>query len=188
MSPEESQTPEGGTVDLHSKVKEWLDQEGYPTEFTAASIFRRHEFRVHQGYYVRDDDSDAVREIDVLASKTASSRDYLIRAYHIVECKWSQDKPWVVLTSANASISHAACLAQTMGTLLGSTLLWALAGDKSLHAIMLRAKKVQAQVLAQVEPVSGDAQANQAEDHQQTSLIHAVGPIVSKVVDRRNNT
>lgn len=133
MSPKESQTPEGGTVDLHSKVKEWLDQEGYSTEFTAASIFRRHEFRVHQGYYVRDDDSDAVREIDILASKTASSRDYLIRAYHVVECKWSQDKPWVVLTSANASIGHAACLAQTMGSLLGSTILWALAGDKSLH-------------------------------------------------------
>lgn len=133
MSPEESQTPEGGTVDLHSKVREWLNQEGYPTEFTATSVFQRHEFRVRQGYYVRDDDSDAVREIDILAEKTASSRDYLVRACHVVECKWSRDKPWVVFTSANAQIGHAACVAQTMASLLGSTILWAIAGDKSLH-------------------------------------------------------
>ncbi|MEK0337570.1 MAG: hypothetical protein QQN41_09075, partial [Nitrosopumilus sp.] len=119
MSPEESQTPGSGAVDLRSKVKKWLDQEGYPTEFATASVFQRHGFRVRQGYYVRDDDSDTIREIDLLASKTASSRDYLIRAYYVVECKWSQDKPWVVLTSANASISHAACVAQTMGSLLG---------------------------------------------------------------------
>lgn len=124
---------QGSTPDLHSKVKEWLSQEGYPTEFTAASVFRRHQFRVYQGYYVRDDVSDAVREIDILAAMTASSRDYLVRASHIVECKWSQDKPWVVFTSRDAQIGHAACVAQTIGSLLGSTILWAIAGDESLH-------------------------------------------------------
>ena len=123
MCSEESQTPEDGSVNLHSKVIEWLNREGYPIEFAAASIFRRYKFRVFQGYYVRDIDSDAAREIDILASKTASSRDYLVRAYHVVECKWSQDKPWVIFTSANARIGHAACVAQTMASLLGSTIL-----------------------------------------------------------------
>lgn len=128
MNVDDAQNP-----DLHSKVKGWLSQEGYPTEFTAASVFRRHKFRVHQGYYVRDDASDAVREIDILAAMMAATRDYLVRAYHVVECKWSQDKPWVVFTNRDAHIGHAACVAQTIGSLLGSTILWAIAGDKSLH-------------------------------------------------------
>lgn len=124
---------QGSTPDLHSKVKEWLSKEGYPIEFTVANDFRRHQFSVSQGYYVRDDDSDAEREVDVIADMTASSRNYFIRIAHIVECKWSQDKPWVVFTSRDAQISRAACVAQTFGSLLGSTILWAIAGDESLH-------------------------------------------------------
>jgi hypothetical protein len=137
MDTDKPQITQGGIRDIHSKVKEWLSQEGYPTEFTAANAFRRHKFRVHQGHYIRDNTTDAVREIDILAAKTCASRNYLVRAYHVVECKWSQDKPWIVFTSHDAHISHAACVAQTIGSLLGSTILWALAGDETLHTLDL---------------------------------------------------
>jgi hypothetical protein len=53
--------------DLKCKVSQWLAKEGYPTEFQTASIFRRHHFRVFQGYHVRENDSETPREIDVLA-------------------------------------------------------------------------------------------------------------------------
>lgn len=122
---------------MHSHVLAWLKEEGYPTEFSTANAFQRHGFRVHQGYYVRDDESDAVREIDVFASRTATTSDRLSRVYYVVECKWSQAKPWIVFTSTNARMGQAACVAQTIGSLLGTTALWALAGDESLHKMSL---------------------------------------------------
>ncbi len=137
MSNNEPHKPKGGVSDLQTRLTEWLNKEGYPTEFRAASAFCRHGFRVFQGYYVRDDDSDVVREIDVFASKTAFTKSYLVRAYHVVECKWSQDKPWVVFTSTAAHIGPAACVAQTIASSLGRTVLWALSGDKMLQKMDL---------------------------------------------------
>lgn len=137
MSNNEPQDPKHGAADLQSRLSQWLSEEGYPTEFRTASVFQRHGFRVFQGYYVRDDDSNTVREIDVFASRTKFTTDYLVRAYHVVECKWSQDKPWVVFTSPTAHVGSAACVAQTIGSSLGRTVLWALAGDESLHKMDL---------------------------------------------------
>lgn len=133
MSDKESPDARAQPHDLGSRVREWLDSEGYPTEFRTASVFRRFGFRVRQGYYVRDDRSEAVREIDVLATASSPSREHLIRAEHVVECKWSRDKPWVIFTSSDAQMAPPACVAQTIGSALGSTILWAIAGDESLH-------------------------------------------------------
>jgi hypothetical protein len=75
------------------KVLKWLDEQGYPTEFQVANICARHGFRVFQGYHVRSENPDIPREIDVLAQMDEVSKDYLIRVCHVIECKWSKDKP-----------------------------------------------------------------------------------------------
>jgi hypothetical protein len=123
------------SVGLTKKVKLWLNEEGYPTEFKSANICRIHDFRVWQGFHVRDEKTQLPREVDVVASRDYPGRDRLIRVEHILECKWSKDKPWIVFTSSNAHLASAACTAQTIGNLLGSAVIWALAGDPSLHSL-----------------------------------------------------
>ena len=108
---------------------------GYPTEFKAANTCRVHGFRVHQGYHVRDKKMETPREIDVVATTDHPNREHLIRVEHVLECKWSKNKPWIVFTSPNARIASAACTAQTIGNLLGSAVIWTLAGDSSLHSL-----------------------------------------------------
>src|SRR5262249_24084840 len=95
--------------DLKSKVAAWLDKEGYPLEFRTANSFRRAGFRVRQSEYVRAEDGDKVREIDVAASKTWRLDKPMLRVYHVVECKWTKDKPWVVFSSPE-TITSSACI------------------------------------------------------------------------------
>jgi hypothetical protein len=120
---------------LEENVKQWLNEQGYPTEFRAANICRRHQFRVWQGFHVRDEKSGVPREIDVVASRDYPSREHVVRIEHVIECKWSKDKPWIVFTSPNARIGATACAAQTIGDLLGSSAMWAIAGDSELHSL-----------------------------------------------------
>jgi hypothetical protein len=122
---------------LPDKVLEWLNKQGYPTEFQVANICHRNGFRVFQGYHVRSESSDVPREIDVLAQTDDLSDDYLIRVCHVIECKWSRDKPWVVLTSRHGQLANPACVAQTIGSLLGWTILWTMSQDPDLHALDL---------------------------------------------------
>jgi hypothetical protein len=121
--------------DIQAKLQAWLDQEGYPLEFATAAVFRRHGFIVRQGTYVRVDSDEKAREIDVVAYMDAEG-EALVRAYHVVECKWSRDKPWVVFTGSG-SMASAACITQTISSLLGSAILWTQAGLEPLHRMSL---------------------------------------------------
>lgn len=127
--------PEPPSDDLKAKLTAWLDTEGYPLEFRTASAFRRAGFQVRQGEYVRMD-SEAVREVDVAAVKTAFGKEQFVRVYHVVECKWTKDKPWIVF-SGPGGISPSACVTQTFGSLLGESILWTIAGLDQLHALSL---------------------------------------------------
>ena len=117
---------------LNDKVREWLDTEGYPLEFRVAHAFRQHGFETSQGVYVRDPCNGVPREVDVTACLTDPSHEFLTRVYHVIECKWSQNKPWVVFTGGRGMAS-AACISQTISSDLGSAILWKEAGLKSLH-------------------------------------------------------
>jgi len=121
---------------LEERLREWLDEEGYPLEFSTAHVFRTAGFSVRQGTYVRSEDSETPREVDVTASVDCSDSESLIRVYHVIECKWSQDKPWVVFTDRRG-MGPAACVTQTISTLLGSAMLWKDAGLESLHKLDL---------------------------------------------------
>lgn len=104
---------------LEKKVTAWLNEEGYPLEFEVAQICTNHGFRVFQGFHIRDKETIKPREIDVLAQTSSSLDSTLIRAEHVIECKWSKDKPWVAFTSPEQSLLPSACVSQTIASATG---------------------------------------------------------------------
>ncbi len=116
-------------------VRAWLTNEGYPLEFRTARQFLMCGFTVRQGSYVNAPSDECPREVDVLAYKTDKSDE--VRIYNVVECKWSADKPWVIFTSETHQMANSACINQTISTLFGGSIVWALAGDKELAGLDL---------------------------------------------------
>lgn len=122
-------------TDLQEKVLEWLRNEGYPVEFRAAQILSKAGFWVRQGYHYRDE--SLPREIDVLAQVHNEVADSFLRVTHAIECKWTRDNPWVVLSSEHARIAPQACIAQTLGNRLGTFILARLADDPAIQQLRL---------------------------------------------------
>lgn len=120
---------------LKNRIAEWLAKEGYPLEFSVANTLSGAGFRCRQGEYVRDEDHENVREIDVTAVVTRRTGPSMIRVYQLLECKWSKDKPWVVFVSEGGGMAPSALITQSIGSRAGRTLLWARAGDASLHRL-----------------------------------------------------
>jgi hypothetical protein len=125
----------GRPATLLDRVSSWLEAEGYPTEFRTANIFQKHGFHARQGEYVRAGSEGLKREIDVVASITARSPSRILRLSYVVECKWSGDKPWVVFTSLTTQMAPSACIAQTISSKLGEAIVWAIAGNETLHSL-----------------------------------------------------
>lgn len=121
---------------LRQRVAKWLGEEGYPLEFRAADVFRTARYEVRQGQYVRDPETNLPREIDVLAVRTVRRKKFLVRACHVVECKYSRDKPWIVFSSPHG-IAPGACITQTIANHAGHATLWALAGHEELQSLDL---------------------------------------------------
>jgi hypothetical protein len=120
---------------LKEQIGRWLGEQGYPLEFATAATFKKSGFRVMQGFHVDEEDNDLPREVDVIAEINLHYGDQdLIRIEHVVECKWSVEKPWVVFCS-DGSIMPDACIAQTIGSKAARTALWARAGDPELHKL-----------------------------------------------------
>lgn len=90
---------------LHLKLQDWLNEQGYPLEMLTARFFRQGGFRVNQSAYYTDTDIDKPREIDVLASHFIHDDiGYDLVALDIefcIECKMSIKKPWLVFTAAH---------------------------------------------------------------------------------------
>lgn len=127
------------TEALSKKVGEWLKSEGYPTEFQVANIFAKSGFHVRQSQFVRDVEENIPREIDVVADINAESAQHsLLRISHVVECKWSQDKPWVALCGRHGTrMAPSACITQSFASSLANAILWADAGNPELEALSL---------------------------------------------------
>lgn len=119
--------------DLRARIGTWLGEQGYPLEFATAACFSKAGFGVMQGYHI-ESDAEAPREIDVVAEINVRADEALARVEFVVECKWSGDKPWVVF-AGNRGIAPSACVAQTLGSRCGRAVLWARAGDPTLHKL-----------------------------------------------------
>jgi len=118
---------------LKSKLEAWLADQGYPLEFAASNAFRNAGFNVFQGYHV-DGEHDSRREIDVLAQSTSREDEGFSRVSFVAECKWSNDKPWVVFV-AGGGIATSACIAQSMGSESCRAILWARNGAEELQSL-----------------------------------------------------
>ncbi len=84
---------------LIPKVREWLENQGFPLEMKAAAAFRTAGFEVRQSSFYTDPETTKNREIDLVAL----DRDYsgVINIQFIVECKTGKN-PWVLLCSRDA--------------------------------------------------------------------------------------
>jgi hypothetical protein len=83
---------------------------------------------------VREESNAPPREVDVLANmivRTGENR--FLRVSQVIECKWSQDKPWVVFTSRGSLMAESACIAQTIGSRLGEAVMFCAAANSDLH-------------------------------------------------------
>lgn len=122
---------------IEDNLLKWLNEEGYPLEFETAKIFASYGFSTFQGQYITDYKTKTPREIDVIAKVTRDVDKSFLRISHAVECKWSEDKPWIVFTDQSARITPGACIAQSIATKLMDAILWYLAGDKDVQNLDL---------------------------------------------------
>lgn len=83
-------------VDSETKVREWLELQGYAIEHRTAAAFTEFGFDARQGLTYRDPTEGKVREADVVAA--ASLTDDKVELHAVVECKRST-KPWVTRTT-----------------------------------------------------------------------------------------
>lgn len=118
---------------LQDTVREWLVTEGYPLEFRTALEFSKQGFSIRHGTYVKGS-KEGLREVDVIAYEAAPEN---LRVYHVIECKWSGDKPWIVFTSETQQMAESACVNQTISSLLGGSIAWILAGDPEVGSLGL---------------------------------------------------
>lgn len=112
---------------LDEKVKQWIDMEGYPLEFSTAHKFKKRRFSVEQSYFAKDKDGKA-REVDVLATLNLPVAHSFLRIEHVVECKWSKDKPWVLFNDEKR-FATSALAAQLISSSAGQAITWLAAGS-----------------------------------------------------------
>lgn len=130
-------TPEQNS-EINQRIEDWLSSEGYPLEYYTAGRFSFSRFNVTQGNYVRVQEENKPREIDVVADMVVESGDIFVRVSNVIECKWSIDKPWIIFTTSfRGSMNTSAVIAQTIGSQVGDALLWMLCGDKKIQDLSL---------------------------------------------------
>lgn len=120
---------------LQAKILSWLNTQGYPLEMKVARAFQSSGFRVTQSDYYTDVETGESREIDVLASLQEQVDELLLRITVVGECKSSKEKPWVLFSSRDCTISSPARVAQRAASSLGRRVLHQLAQEKEIQAL-----------------------------------------------------
>ena len=87
---------------LEQKVLQWLAREGYRLEYLTQEAFRDAGVRTTMSHYIESPDGK-FREIDVSAFQDASTESSVIMLRALCECKYSMDKPWVLMLSGLSS-------------------------------------------------------------------------------------
>ena len=120
---------------LESRITEWLETQGYPLEMVVAREFQSAGFRVLQSDYYSGPESNSSREIDVIAHLQEQVGSCLVRLSFCIECKSSQDKPWIIFTSAGVRLANPARVVQRASSLLGTLFLQKLARDNEIQSL-----------------------------------------------------
>lgn len=114
----------GGREQLTGKLVQRLRERGLPLEMRVARTLRTHGFVVTPSLYVQVPGGRRPREIDARAVLTRLMMSVQMSFELYVECKWSQDKPWVVYSSKEATPPPAVALQSVLVNPMGETLLW----------------------------------------------------------------
>lgn len=120
-------------IDLDDKVKKWVELEGYPLEFSTAHKFKKRKFSVEQSHFTKDKDGKT-REVDVLATVNYPLGRSFLRIKHVVECKWSKDKPWVLFKDEKR-FATSALAAQLISSSAGQAVAWLAAGSEEFKSL-----------------------------------------------------
>ena len=83
--------------ELIGKIRDWLNHQGFSLEMRTARAFREAGFDVSQFEHYIDQETRGVRQIDVIASFSENIDDTNVQVKLIIECKYIENLPWVVL-------------------------------------------------------------------------------------------
>ncbi len=89
---------EKNSVTLSQKIKDWLEKQGYSLEMRVAKAFRENGFSVSQFERYIDQESESVRQTDVVASLSRNIGNSLFTTRLFIECKYAQ-RPWIILVT-----------------------------------------------------------------------------------------
>ncbi len=93
--------------DLPTKVKNWVEEQGYSLEMRVAKKFQENGFQVSQFEHFIDQESRSVRPVDVVVSLAKDIGNSRIVIKHYIECKYSgKDKPWVIVVTSDKFDKH----------------------------------------------------------------------------------
>lgn len=82
----------------YDQILEGIDHTGFPLEHAVVELLRQHGWTVISNRYYLDDIQPAVREIDMVAYKVASVRDFSVVTTLLVSCKKSIRNSWAMLS------------------------------------------------------------------------------------------
>lgn len=96
-------------MDLQDKIIKEIEKTGFPLELRVSHLLRERDYFVAQSLYYLDEEEEKSREIDIRALKNYTferkcnpenpKNSYFVRNYFFIECKKSDSKPWVFLSS-----------------------------------------------------------------------------------------
>lgn len=88
--------------ELSTKVKNWVEEQGYSLEMRVAKRFQENGFAVSQFDHFIDQESHSVRPVDVVATLSKDFGNSRVAVKLFVECKYSaKDKPWVIVVTSD---------------------------------------------------------------------------------------
>ncbi len=108
---------------IDTKVREWLETEGYPLELEVARAFRAAGFRAHHAMMYDDPNTDIKREIDVIATMHFGQDGRWIRVVFVIECKNNTKKPWVCFSATEHTLNENQRIRQRIAGGHGRTLI-----------------------------------------------------------------
>jgi hypothetical protein len=130
--------------DIITKLREWLNTQGYPLEMRVAQEFQSSGFVVTQSQYYADPESSTQREIDVIARKEGEWADYfLLSIQFAISCKYATKRPWIVFSSDvrySSGVLEGAFVPSTAGALFNKRL-WVTSDYTSLKLLKAHVRR-----------------------------------------------
>ncbi|XZF14358.1 hypothetical protein ACTHGU_21460 [Chitinophagaceae bacterium MMS25-I14] len=112
--------------DFTGKIKDWINNQGYPFEIFVAKAFKEAGFIIGQSLYYTDETTGSAREVDVIAYRTKLIGETSYSFAFVIECKSSKGKPWIAFKT-DSSIKGSLKITSRDATIRGKHFLKAIA-------------------------------------------------------------